>query len=77
MAVASQLSLTRPLPLSQSPIHPTPQPEQRIFFFYSPLQTEDAVKQSVLWREAMHYEDAAQHVKVEVVLGQRASQSCL
>lgn len=41
---------------------------------HPPLQAEDAVEQSSLRKVAMHDEDAAQHVEVEVVLRQRAYQ---
>lgn len=41
---------------------------------HSPLQSEDAVEERLLRRAARHDEDAAQHVEVEVVLGQGAHQ---
>lgn len=56
-----------PTPVTPKELEQTPN-------LHSPLQAEDAVEERVLWGEAVHNEHAAQHVKVEVVLGQRAGQ---
>lgn len=56
-----------PFHLRRAHLHP-----RALATAHSPLQSEDAVEERLLRRLALHDEHAAQHVEVEVVLGQGA-----